>query len=665
MSPPSSLRDRQIAAIKRILHLNAPITNPDAQDDANPVADTAEIQWKVLVVDSEARDVISTVLRVNDLRAAGVTVHFNIKAKRHPIPDTPAIYLISPTSENINLVAKDLQEAMYQPVYINFLSSIPRALLEDFGGQVAASGAEHIAQIYDQFLNFSTPNSDLFSLNIPSAYRIINSANTPDQELDELIDRIVSGLFSVVVTMAVAPIIRCPKGGAAELIAAKLDRKLRDYILNSKESFSSAASSPRPVLIILDRSIDLCALLGHSWIYQSLVADCLPFHLNTVTLTVPLDKEDPSKGVKKNTIDLTATDYFWSRNAALPFPEAAEDVTNEWQMYQQDAEKLTRNTPSKSIDDLAEANFASHLKGAIAQLPALQEKKRVLEGHMAILESLLDGIRNRKLDEWFQREADLAKETPESVLQIIRGEGGNDPTDKLRFFIQFYLTTAQELTRSQLESFDSALKAAGADTSALAYVASVRSISKMTTMAAPTKPAQAPVTNLFGGLSNLSSRLKDAGGFSANLDISGVLSGIKQFIPSNSDLPVTKIVEAICDPSSATSAQSAMTENYLYFDPRSSNARGTLPPASQSRNQQQQSRGLEATFGQKRAAFTEAICFTVGGGSMVEQSNLSSWASRTSAAGAGPRRVVYGSTELYSANKFIEEELNPLGKEMT
>jgi len=120
----------------------------------------------------------------------------------------------------------------------------------------------------------------LFSLNIPNAYRIINSANTPDQELDELIDRIVSGLFSVgtwlfyrwhrilqqaytdlilqslVVTMAVAPIIRCPKGGAAELIAAKLDRKLRDYILNSKESFSSAAASPRPVLIILDRSIE-------------------------------------------------------------------------------------------------------------------------------------------------------------------------------------------------------------------------------------------------------------------------------------------------------------------------------------------------------------------------------------------------------------------------
>jgi len=50
---------------------------------------------------------------------------------------------------------------------------------------------------------------------------------------------------------------------------------------------------------------------------------------------------------------------------------------------------------------------------------------------------------------------------------------------------------------------------------------------------------------------------------------------------------------------------------------------------------------------------------------MVEHSNLTSWASRTSAAGNGTRRVVYGSTELYSANKFIEEELNPLGKEMT
>lgn len=86
------------------------------------------------------------------------------------------------------------------------------------------------------------------------AYHTLNSTKTPDQELETVVDRIVSGLFSVVVTMGVVPIIRCPKGGAAENISAKLDRKLRDHILNSKTNLfsdqKSSAVASRPVLVI-------------------------------------------------------------------------------------------------------------------------------------------------------------------------------------------------------------------------------------------------------------------------------------------------------------------------------------------------------------------------------------------------------------------------------
>ena len=70
------------------------------------------------------------------------------------------------------------------------------------------------------------------------------------------------------------------------------------------------------------------------------------------------------------------------------------------------------------------------------------------------------------------------------------------------------------------------------------------------------------------------------------------------------------------DPANASSSAIQKTENYLYFDPRSANARGTLPPASQARNQQGARMGIEATFGQRRQAFSEAIVFSVGGGSM-------------------------------------------------
>jgi hypothetical protein len=64
-----------LASIKRILNLNAPITDVDAQDEpthepTNTSADGAV--WKVLVFDEMGRDVISSVLRVNDLRSSGV-----------------------------------------------------------------------------------------------------------------------------------------------------------------------------------------------------------------------------------------------------------------------------------------------------------------------------------------------------------------------------------------------------------------------------------------------------------------------------------------------------------------------------------------------------------------------------------------------------------------
>jgi hypothetical protein len=134
------------------------------------------------------------------------------------------------------------------------------------------------------------------------------------------------------------------------------------------------------------------------------------------------------------------------------------------------------------------------------------------------------------------------------------------------------------------------------------------------------------------------------------------------------------------DPAGASTSAIAKTENYLYFDPRSANARGTMPPPSVARKSEQMPGGLGsglgghgpgtgASFGQRRQGFSEAIVFTVGGGSMDEYGNLQEWAKRTGAGGsgaekgAGRRRVVYGSTELINAEEFLKLELEKLGTE--
>lgn len=228
-----------------------------------------------------------------------------------------------------------------------------------------------------------------------------------------------------------------------------------------------------------------------------------------------------------------------------------------------------------------------------------------------------------------------------------------------------------------MDQFTQALQLAGADTTSIAYVKRVREVTRMTMMSSSpsdSKPApQSTSSELLKGFSSLSSRLtagfKEAG-IGANLD--NLISGVKNFLPVNKDLTLTKIVESIVDPQRADSTAIARTEHYLYFDPRSANARGTMPAAAKGQAQQSQgvSRGIEASFGQRRQGFNEAIVFVVGGGSLEEYNNLQSFAGRT-AGGAGAqaaalaarRRIVYGSTEIQSARDFVDKELARLGKE--
>ena len=70
-----SLRDRQVAALKKILNLNQDVKEDSEQEAAatgqslSATGPSGDILWKILVFDSMGSDVLSTVLRVSDLRA--------------------------------------------------------------------------------------------------------------------------------------------------------------------------------------------------------------------------------------------------------------------------------------------------------------------------------------------------------------------------------------------------------------------------------------------------------------------------------------------------------------------------------------------------------------------------------------------------------------------
>ncbi|KAJ1971606.1 Vesicle trafficking between the ER and Golgi, partial [Dimargaris verticillata] len=77
-----SLRDKQVDAIISLLNLNHGRPQPTAgstghhpPNGTTAAGETTLPTWKILVFDRFAQDMISTLLKVNDLRENGITVH--------------------------------------------------------------------------------------------------------------------------------------------------------------------------------------------------------------------------------------------------------------------------------------------------------------------------------------------------------------------------------------------------------------------------------------------------------------------------------------------------------------------------------------------------------------------------------------------------------------
>lgn len=103
-------------------------------------------------------------------------------------------------------------------------------------------------------------------------------------------DKIVDSLFSVFVTLGTVPIIRSPKGNAAEMVAKKLDKKLRENLADARNNLLHSDAQAgnfnfqRPLLIVLDRNVDMATPLHHTWTYQALTHDLLNLNQNRVVI---------------------------------------------------------------------------------------------------------------------------------------------------------------------------------------------------------------------------------------------------------------------------------------------------------------------------------------------------------------------------------------------
>ena len=217
-------------------------------------------------------------------------------------------------------------------------------------------------------------------------YYDLNKGSVKDSEMETMLNSITESLFSLCVTLGTVPIIRCPPGNAAEAVAMKLDKKLRDNLKDARNSlFSDATASGRysfhrPVLVLVDRAVDFATPLHHTWTYQALAHDVLTYSQNRVTMP----------GTKKQ-FELDSKDKFWMEHKGSPFPQVAEAIEVALKEIKGKEEEITSmkrelgleggEMEENIIGNLSLEDNTSKLTNAVSSLPELLNKKSLIDMH--------------------------------------------------------------------------------------------------------------------------------------------------------------------------------------------------------------------------------------------------------------------------------------------
>eukprot|EP00850_Spirogloea_muscicola_P000287 SM000001S04689 [mRNA] locus=s1:1778855:1782556:+ [translate_table: standard] len=615
-----SLRQKQIDVVVRMLSLNHPVQSGSAAD---------EEVYKILVLDRFCRDIISPLLRVNDLRKHGITVILMIDSDRQNIPDVPAIYFVQPTAGNIQRIVQDATRGVYDAFHLNFSSSLSRPLLEELAaGALKGDCLHRVTKVYDQYLEFVTLEKGMFSLAQPQAYVHLNDPKALDKDVEATIEAIVNGLFCVLATLGVVPIIRCPKGGPAEMVATQLDARLRDHLVSRNNLFTEAghfgSTFQRPLLCIFDRNFELAVAVQHCWAYRPMVHDILDMRLNRVMVQADVTTTGTTLGNKgKKSYELDDGDSFWVANCDAPFPKVAEEVEVQLNKYKQDVEEVNKKT-GPSADDFESEELignTKHLMTAVNSLPMLTERKGVIDKHTNIATALLGEIKARGIDNFFSTEEDMltrGSADKAAVMGVLKGKG--TAVDKVRFAV-VCLLASEVLPPADVEVMEAVLRETGADLAALHYVKQLKSLN--VTLASAN-------TGSRGNLLDWADKLYGQ-------SISAVTAGVKNLLSGGRQLALTRAVEALTEAKPAPE-----TETYLLLDPRG--PRGG---------------GIATAGAGARGPFKEAIVFMIGGGNYLEYGSLQEYAQRQQP----PKSVMYGATEILSGEQFTLQ-LGELGAKM-
>lgn len=285
----------------------------------DPARRRADIPFLLLILDEYTAKLISSFVTMTDVLNKGIFSVEKLEIGRQKFPNYQAIYFISPTKSSIDYILKDFedkQNPQYKRIHIFFSHQVMDSSLNLLASEKLYP---RILTCKELNLSFLCKNSNLFELGVSNFLEIFAAKADKDKERDK-IATLSERLFSVCSVLNEFPFIQYQKNSNfCYELALSLNAKLKDFRGSSEDA--AATNTTRGLMLITDRSLDVCTPLLHDYSYESLLFDLLRPEEFVVKST------DEKALVRK--MELDEQDEIWNKYKNCHIAEVFEKMSKE------------------------------------------------------------------------------------------------------------------------------------------------------------------------------------------------------------------------------------------------------------------------------------------------------------------------------------------------
>eukprot|EP00835_Amoeboradix_gromovi_P002365 NODE_133_length_18153_cov_0.298050.p1 type:complete len:555 gc:universal NODE_133_length_18153_cov_0.298050:9005-10669(+) len=477
---------------------------------------------------------IFTIKQLRDYNIVDIK-HINQLDPSDTVNDLTAIFYLSHV--NVHFFVNHLNRYSKSVLFIHYtLNNI-----EAFADQLSRNPTDNIQLIFDTYTHYLA--FDQFGISAPPIKQNPMQLLTNNLLLDkQLLTTSVHTLASLYMTMSTIPLIYTTNDPNCQYVSSELNDLFLQW--NQEYQHQKSVSSNnffdqfqlysgyggiRPILLIVNRSMDVLPFLMHSWSYNVLIYDLFKLSQNRITL--------PSTSTTAGqAIDIDPLDVIWKVHCNDPFPVVAEQIDKQLVQYKKKAQEVMAFAGVNATDinevDLQQLNSTAQIKTVLTQLPELTQTKHVLDNHMNIATSLLSKMQEIQLDKVFESEENLMKLTINDIKTLLKNNTSSYRlTDKIRVALLWYLmkkTNYDDLHATLLEL-------GGTGIGCLEYLESSRQ---------QIKAAPEDLLGKFGGfgISTIGSKISE------NLNTAAfhsILNSVKNLMPFDTTSSIVKLTEQV------------------------------------------------------------------------------------------------------------------------